>query len=62
MGKERTVRQVVPAVLEDGTKALLVGFRKGGVLAEVSGRRVWVAAKAVPPVYRQKLRERDERK
>ncbi len=50
----------MPATLEDGTKALLVGFRKGGVLAEVGGRRVWVAAKAVPPEARKKLRERDE--
>ena len=56
----RTRPQVVPAVLIDGRKCLLIGFRPGGVLADIGGRVQWIPAVSVPPEYRKRLRLRDK--
>ncbi len=62
MSNPRQVKQVIPAILEDGTQALLHHFVRGGVIVTVHGQKAMVSGKAVPAEYRRKLRERDKEK
>ena len=58
--RSRPTPQVVPATLVDGRACLLIGFRRGGVLADIGGKVQWIPAVNVPPEYRKRLRLRDE--